>query len=150
VPQSLSSILLHIVFSTKHRARLIPAGIAPELHCYLAAVARDHGCPAHEIGGTEDHVHICCSLARVQSCAMLVEELKTCSSKWMKTKAAALAEFARQNGYGAFSIGEDQLAAVKAYIAKQPEHHATTSFQDELRSVLARHRVAFDERYVWD
>jgi putative transposase len=150
VPQSLSSIMLHIIFSTKHRARLIPAEAAADLHRYLAAICHAQGCPARQVGGTEDHVHICCSLARTQTCAGLVQELRTGSSKWMKTRAAPLTEFAWQNGYGAFSIDGERLNAVKEYIANQPKHHAGIGFQDEFRELLRRYGVAFDERYVWD
>jgi putative transposase len=147
MPQSLSNILLHIIFSTKNRVPLIPAEAALELYRYLASVSATHGCPAHKIGGTENHVHICCSLARTQTCAKLLEELKTDSSKWMKTRVEG---FAWQNGYGAFSISQDQLSAVKEHIERQREHHATVSFEEELRELLRRYCIPYDERYVWD
>jgi putative transposase len=147
VPQSLSNILLHIIFSTKGRVPLIPGEGSSELYRYLASVSAAQGCPAHKIGGTEDHVHICCSLARTQTCAKLLEELKTDSSKWMRTRVEG---FAWQNGYGAFSVSQDQLSAVKRYIERQREHHATVSFEEELRELLRRHRVTYDERYLWD
>ena len=150
MPQSLSSVLIHIVFSTKNRVPLIPAEVASDLYRYMTSISRAHGCPAHQIGGTEDHVHICCSLARTQTCAKLVEEIKTGSSKWMKTKKPSLARFAWQNGYGVFSIGEEQLNALRKYIENQPEHHARVSFEEEVRELLGRYRIAYDERYVWD
>lgn len=81
------------------------------------------------------------------TCARLVEELKTGSSKWMK---ATTAGFAWQNGYGAFSIGESQVEPLKRYIADQPRHHARLTFQEEFRELLRRYGVAYDERYVWD
>jgi putative transposase len=149
VPQSLANILLHIVFSTKDRAPLIPAEAASGLYEYPAAISRAYACPAHEVGGTEDHVHICCSLARTQTCANLVEEIKKGSSKWMKARTRPVMGFAWQNGYGAFSIGESQLSAVKDYIRHQPEHHAAVSFEDELRELLRRHGITYDERYLW-
>ena len=150
MPQSLSNVLIHIVFSTKNRTPLIPAVIAPDLYRYLASISQAHGCPAHEIGGTENHVHICCSLARTQTCAKLVEEIKTGSSKWMKTKTPPAAGFAWQNGYGVFSIAEDQLSALKRYIESQPKYHAHISFEEELQELLRRYRITYDERYVWD
>jgi putative transposase len=133
VPQSLANILLHIVFSTKDRARLMPVEATSDLYEYLAAIARAYDCPAHEIGGTENHVHICCSLARTQTCARLVEEMKKGSSKWMKARTRPIVGFAWQNGCGAFSIGEGQVSAVKEYIRRRPAHHAAVSFEDELR-----------------
>jgi putative transposase len=80
----------------------------------------------------------------------LLEEIKTSSSKWIKTKGDQYAEFAWQNGYGAFSIGQSQLPDLKNYIANQREHHRRVSFQDEYRQILAKYEVEYDERYVWD
>ena len=150
MPQSLSNVLIHIIFSTKNRAPSIPAKITPDLYPYLASISRAHGCPTHQIGGTENHVHICCSLARTQTCGKLVQEVKAGSSKWLKTSDPPVAGFAWQNGYGVFSIAEDQLGALKKYIEDQPEHHARVTFEEEFRGLLKRYRVPYDERYVWD
>jgi len=79
-----------------------------------------------------------------------VEEVKKASSKWIKTQGAEFARFAWQAGYGAFAVSESNVAAVRDYIAAQEEHHRKKSFQEEYRAFLGRHRVAFDERYVWD
>lgn len=148
MPQSLSNVLIHIIFSTKDRAPLIPTESASGLYGYMASISRAHGCPAHQIGGTENHVHICCSLGRTQTCARLVEEIKTGSSKWMKAKIPPVPGFAWQNGYGVFSVSEDQLAAVRKYIEGQPEHHAKMTFEEEFRELLKRYRVMYDDRYI--
>lgn len=58
--------------------------------------------------------------------------------------------FRWQNGYGAFSIGQSQVATVKRTIARQKEHHRKVSFQEEFRLFLERYQVKYDERYVWD
>ena len=116
----------------------------------LAGTYRDIKCPSHKIGGADDHIHIACSLARTMGISALLEEIKTSSSKWIKTKGDQYAEFAWQNGYGAFSIGQSQLPDLKNYIANQREHHRRVSFQDEYRQILAKYEVEYDERYVWD
>jgi hypothetical protein len=61
-----------------------------------------------------------------------------------------LRNFHWQNGYGAFSVSPSSEARVRAYILNQEEHHRKVTFQDEYRSFLRRHGVAFDVRYVWD
>lgn len=104
----------------------------------------------HEIGGTEDHVHILVSLPRSLSLSKLVEEIKKGSSKWIKTKGEHHRLFAWQNGYGAFSIGESNYDVLKRYIQNQVEHHKNVSFQDEFRAFLKKYRISFDEKYVWD
>ena len=148
--QSLSNVLLHVVFSTKNRHSWIDVEIEEELLKYIAGTCRNIGCPSHKIGGADDHIHIACSLSRTMAISKLIEEIKTGSSKWMKLRGVAYAEFAWQNGYGAFSIGQSQLEDLRTYIANQRVHHARASFQDEFRALLAKYEVAFDERYVWD
>ena len=76
--------------------------------------------------------------------------VKTNSSKWLHETFPALGRFAWQTGYGAFTVGLSTLPSVKRYIARQEEHHARESFQDEFRSFLIRHEIEFDERYLWD
>ena len=131
MPQSLANVLVHIIFSTKNRFPFINVEVEEELYAYPAKVARECGCPAPKIGGTDDHVHIACSLGRTVTIAHLVEQLKTSTSKWIKTKGGGLGRFAWQNGYGAFSIGQSQLTRVKAYIGRQREHHRRKTFQEE-------------------
>src|SRR5207302_5979465 len=108
------------------------------------------GSPAIEVGVVEDHAHILCILSKTLSLSKLVEEVKTSSSKWLKTKGGALQSFHWQNGYGAFSVSESCLASVRGYIVSQEEHHRTQSFQEEFRRLLREHHVECDERYVWD
>ena len=148
--QSLSNVLLHIVFSTKHRRPWIDPEIEQELFKYLATACNTLDCPSHGIGGADDHIHIACSLSRTVTVSKLVQELKQDTSKWIKTKGERLADFSWQGGYGAFSIGQSQLADLRGYIATQREHHRRISFQDEYRRICEKYGVAIDERYVWD
>lgn len=150
MPQSLANVLIHLVFSTKGRRPWIDENIEDELFRYLATICSEHDCTALQIGGTDDHVHIACNLTRTVTVSKLVEEIKRSSSKWMKTKGPRFAGFAWQNGYGAFSIGQSQVDDLKRYIAGQREHHRQESFQDELRKLLARYQIHYDEKYVWD
>jgi REP element-mobilizing transposase RayT len=150
MPQSLASVLVHLVFSTKHRQPLIGPDVEGALHAYLATVLREMDSPAIAINGTEDHVHILFRLSRKMALAEVVEEVKKRSSKWIKTKGPAYGEFYWQSGYGAFSIGESGVEGLKRYIAGQKEHHRVKSFQDEFRAFLAKYQIEYDERYVWD
>ena len=150
MPQSLSSILIHLIFSTKNREPFISTGMEKELHPYMAKIFRELKSPSLTIDGTSDHVHILFSLSRVINIADLVEEVKTESSKWVKTKGPEFRNFHWQRGYGAFSIGQSQVTAVKRYIARQKIHHQRVTFQDEYRRFLKTYGIDFDERYVWD
>jgi len=150
MPQSLSSILVHLIFSTKNREPFISTAIEQELHPYMAKIFRELRSPSLTIGGTDDHVHILFSLGRTIEVAELVKEVKSESSKWIKSKGKEFENFYWQRGYGAFSIGQSQVTAVKRYIARQKVHHQRVTFQDEYRKFLKSYEIDYDERYVWD
>ena len=149
MPQSLSKVLVHLIFSTKHREPLIGSEIRPRLHAYLVGILDHLKSPSLQTGGVADHVHILFSLGRTISQAALVEEVKKSSSKWMKAEGG-VPSFSWQAGYGAFSVGQSQTDAVARYIQNQEEHHRKVTFQEEFRKFLERYRVPYDERYVWD
>jgi REP element-mobilizing transposase RayT len=151
-PMGLSLVknLIHLVFSTKHRQTVLIDDICPDLYAYLGGICRDLDSHALCVGGVADHVHILFQLAKTLPLSKAVEEIKTGSSKWLKTKGQMFADFHWQNGYGAFSVSPSNEPAVMRYIERQEEHHRQRSFQDELRELLRRHGVEFDERYVWD
>lgn len=150
MPQSLSRILIHLVFSTKSRVRVLTPGIQKELHPYIAGTLDNIECPSLQVGGVEDHVHLFFGLSRTRTIADVVETVKTSSSKWIKTKGAAFMDFHWQSGYGAFSVSQSDAETVVAYIRNQAQHHQKMTFQDEYRRLLDRYQVAFDEKYVWD
>lgn len=150
MPQSLTCILVHIVFSTKHRQPFIKPEIETELFKYMSSIYRANNSPALSMNGTENHVHTLILLSKTITVSKLIEEVKRSSSKWIKTKGQAYEGFYWQNGYGAFSIGQSNVAALKTYIANQKEHHKKVTFQDEFRALLKRYGVEYDERYVWD
>ena len=150
MPQSRSYLLTHIVFSTKDRAPVREAAVWPALYADLATGARNADCECFRVGGVADPAHLAIRLARTLTLAILIEELKTSSSKWLKTQSPALASFAWQRGYGAFSVGPlDQEALIK-YIENQEQHHRTRTFQEEYRAFLKKYGVEYDERHVWD
>ena len=150
MPQSLSYLLIHIVFSTRDRASVLTPDIRPDLYAYLATVARNENCECFRVGGIADHVHIAIRLSRTLAIADLIEKLKISSSKWLKTQAPTLRDFSWQRGYGAFSVGPGDLDPLVAYIDSQEEHHRARTFQEEYRAFLNKYGVAFDERYIWD
>ncbi|MGB2984961.1 MAG: IS200/IS605 family transposase [Phycisphaerae bacterium] len=147
--QTLTRLLVHIVFSTKERRNLIATAVEPALHAYLGGICRNRDSPALIIGGTQNHVHLLISLSKNIALSDLMMTLKKDSSKWIKTNGDAFRGFHWQDGYGAFSIGESQVAAVTGYICAQKERHRTVTFEDELVALAERYGVAFDPRYLW-
>ena len=147
--QTLTRLLVHVVFSTKERRNLIVPAIEPDLHAYLGGICRNCESPALAIGGTENHVHLLISLSKNIALSDFMMTLKKDSSRWIKTRGNTLVDFHWQDGYGAFSIGESQVGAVTEYIRGQKERHKTMSFEDELVALANRYGVAFDTRYLW-
>jgi len=150
MPQSIAAILVHVIFSTKNREPFIQPEIEHELFPYMSRTCQSANSPALIINGTMDHVHLLVNLGRKTAIADLVEELKSSSSGWIKSKGPNYKKFYWQAGYGAFSIGQSSLVALKEYIATQKEHHRVKTFQEEYREFLKRYEMAYDERYVWD
>ena len=150
--QSLASVYLHLVFSTKNREPWLKGQLAPSTHAYLASVSKDLDAPALQVGGVADHVHILAHFPRSLTISEWVNKLKSNSSRWVKDQSATKdhAGFAWQKGYGVFSVSVTHEAAVRKYIEGQAEHHKKVTFQDEYRRLLNKHGVEFDEKYVWD
>ena len=145
MPQSLAAIYVHLIFSTKNREPFITPEIESELHPYMATIFRGMKCPSLAIDGTCDHVHILFSMARIVTIADLVEEVKTESSKWIKTKGQEFRNFHWQRGYGGFSIGQSQVSTLKGYIHNQKRHHRRVTFQEEYRKFLMSYGIEYDE-----
>lgn len=148
--QSLVKNYMHIVFSTKHRQPMIHPPFESELHSYLAGICKNMECQPIKVGGYTDHVHILCMLSKKIALMKLLEEMKSHSSKWMKTKDVSLKDFYWQDGYGAFSVNPSEVDNVIAYIENQHEHHRKKTFQEEYRAFLDKYQIEYDERYVWD
>jgi REP element-mobilizing transposase RayT len=150
MPQSLAKILVHAVFSTKERRPFLrDTSLRKELHRYLGGILTHLDCQPIIVGGVEDHVHLLVCLSRTSPIAEMVKELKRGSSLWIKQRSG-LGDFAWQAGYGVFFIGFSQIEMTRRYVAEQERHHRKYTVQDELRRLLVRYEVAYDERYVWD
>lgn len=121
-----------------------------ELHAYLGGICKKLECHPIQVGGYTDHIHLLCMLSKKIALMKLLEEVKSHSSKWIKTKGEDYMDFYWQDGYGAFSVNPSEVDVVVKYIANQKEHHRQKTFQEEYRVFLKKYQVAYDERYVWD
>jgi REP element-mobilizing transposase RayT len=150
MPQSLAKILVHVVFSTKGREPVLADAIRDELHGYIGGIIENQKGTLLKAGSVGDHIHLLLAHPRTSAPADLVQEIKTGSSKWIKTKSPELADFHWQSGYAVFSISPSHRPALEKYIENQAEHHRDVSFQEEYRRLLTKYGITFDERYVWD
>jgi putative transposase len=144
-----ASCLFHCIFSTKYRRKTIAPELKERLWAFLGGVARKNDMKALAVGGTENHVHILLSVPAAVPLAKAVQLIKGGSSKWVHETFPANHDFSWQEGYGAFSVGISQVGDTVAYIQKQEEHHRTRSFEEEFIAFLKKHRIEYDERFVW-
>lgn len=150
MPQSLSAVYIHLVFSTKHRQPFLrDKNLREKLHAFLGGTSKKLDCPTIIVGGVEDHVHLLARFSRTITQADWVKELKRVSNIWLK-KEGGLTEFEWQAGYADFSVSKSNLIEVRRYIENQEEHHKKMSFQEEVRALLTKHDLEWDERYIWE
>ena len=140
------SLHYHIVFSTKDRRPFIPPEWRPRIHSYLGGIIRGMNGVAEIVGGVEDHVHLLASLRPVHCIADVLRDLKKDSTNWVKENFDR--RFIWQEGYAAFTVSLSATDSVRNYIANQEAHHGKHSFVDELRELLGKAGIEYDEKYL--
>lgn len=146
---SYSTLITHVVFSTKDRMRFMDAQLRPELFAYMGGIVREMGGAARIINGLEDHVHMLISLAADVAISECLRVVKTNSSRWVHETFGNRPNFAWQTGYGAFSVSASNQKQVIKYLRDQERHHRRMTFQEEFIVLLRKHGVSFDERFLW-
>jgi putative transposase len=139
--------LLHVVFSTKQRHDLIPSALQPRLWAHMAEIGRNRAIHILAVGGIANHAHALLSLPPVMPLAKAAQALKGISSKWMNEIGRG--GFAWQEGYAAFSVSRSQMSSVINYVNSQPEHHRKHSFESKFLSLLTKHGIEYDPKYVF-
>jgi putative transposase len=140
----------HIVFSTKGRRALLKSTIKNRTWAYLSAIVRDHGGAPHQVGGTDNHVHVLAEIPPKLAVSEMLRRLKGGSSKWMHETFPDLRGFGWQDGFAAFGVSKSNVEDVVTYIRNQEMHHHKCSFEDELKMLLEKHGVSYDEKYLLD
>ncbi len=146
---SFSNLLTHVIFSTRGRQPFLTPDLRPDLLAYMGGIVRKLRGKTIESSAPLDHVHCLLSLPATLSVAEALRVLKANSSLWVH-ETRRLPAFAWQTGYGAFSVSQSNVPAVLKYIRGQDQHHRRISFQEELITLLKRHGLSYDERYLWE
>jgi putative transposase len=148
MPSTHTSLHYHLVFSTRDRVPSIRTEVRERVHAYLGGVIRGIGGTPLEVGGVADHVHLVIGLKPVHPLADVMRTLKGDSSKWMHSEIG-IRDFAWQEGYGAFTVSQSNVEAVRAYVRNQEEHHRKRTFQEEYVEFLQKMGLEYDDRYLW-
>lgn len=145
-----TALFYHITFSTKLRKRFLTPARCERVWPYIAGIAKNNKFEVRGVGGTADHVHILASMPPTRDVSKAVQLIKGGSSKWIHETFPELADFAWQEGFGAFSVSASNTKQTLRYIANQEEHHRTRSFKDEYLALLDKHGIEYDLKYVFD
>ncbi len=136
----------HWVCATKERCPFVRDGLRERFHEYVGGTIRGLGGVPLRIGGVQDHVHALLGLRTTHCLADFVRELKKATSVWAAEQIDP--RFAWQEGYAVFSVSASMRDIVGAYIDRQPEHHRTRSFTEELVQLLEKHGIAYDPKFL--
>ncbi len=142
---------LHIqfVFAVKFRAALIEKEWKEILHKYITGIFQANNHKMLQINSMPDHIHIFIGLRPHQSISALIQNVKTESSKWIKSQNLCQSPFAWQEGYGAFSYAKSQVPLVIRYIQNQELHHKKETFLNEYRQLLKAFEIEYEEQYIF-
>src|ERR1041385_5961810 len=140
----------HCVFSTKDPRPIITPALQDRVWPYLGGIARENEMTAIEIGGVQDHFHMLLSLPSTMTVAKALQLIKGGSSKCIHDTFPDQRHFGWQGKYASFSVIISQVDKIIDYIKGQPEHHRKMSFKEEFVALLKKHRIQYDERYLWD
>ena len=147
---SLVKVDVHLVFHVKNNKLLMKEEDLPRIFEYVGGIIRNIGAIPIEIGGIDNHIHILTSIPKSTTIADFVRTIKSNSSRWIKTIDTYYETFAWQDGYAMFSVGYNALETVVKYIKNQKRHHTEQSYKTEYTSILDKHNVQYDEKYIFD
>ena len=147
--QSLAQVYIHLVFHTKYNSVTIREEDLSALFAYVDGIIVNKKSMVIQIGGVPNHIHILCTLPRTVSMADFVEDIKKCSSKWIKTLNPNYSQFAWQGGYGIFSVSASAVEKVKRYVMNQKEHHRKKTFQEEYEAFLQAYSIEYNPEFVF-
>ena len=149
MPHSYTSLMVHVVFSTKDRRPQIDTALEERLYPYLGGILRELRGKLFRVNGAEDHIHLLAAINATMSVAEIVGKIKGSSSKWVHETFPNRSLFAWQRGYAAFTVSESQVPRVASYIDRQKVHHEKFSFRDEFVHLLKAHGMSPDEKHLW-
>ena len=145
-----TQIYIHIIFSTRARAKLIHSSFREELFKYISGIIKRKGQTPLAVNGTSDHIHIFVGIKPDKSVSDLVRDIKHFSTNFVKDKKLTRTKFLWQEGYAAFSYSHSQINSVIKYIINQEKHHKTKLFTEEYTEFMKKFKVEYDEKYLLD
>jgi putative transposase len=138
--------VIHVVFSTKDRRKLMSSEFRPRMWAYAVGICKKFDILVLAVGGMEDHIHLLVQIPPTLPVAKAVLAIKSNSSRWANEEGH---KFAWQQGYGAFSVSSSVVPTVIRYIQNQETHHRRMSFDAEFLALLKKHGIEFDPKFAF-
>ena len=142
---SIAVLLVHIVFATRRRERVIGRKLGKKLEGYMVGVARQLGGRAIAVAAEPEHCHLLAEIPRTMPVAELASKLKSNSSRFAKAQEGSGPDFGWQEGYMAVTVSPRDKARVISYINNQAEHHRKKSFDEECGAWLSKLSILLEE-----
>ena len=149
MPNTYTKLHIQLVFAVKYRAALINKEWKEDLHKYITGIIQQNDHKMLQINSMPDHIHIFIGMRPHQSISAMVQNVKTESSKWIKSQKFCNFAFAWQDGYGAFSYSKSHVPDVIRYVQNQEIHHRKETFLEEYRHRLKMFEIEYDEQYIF-
>ena len=124
-------LYVHLVWTTQGREPLIDLELARFLCRFLRAMARKERAYVLEIGMVRTHVHVLARIHPTVPISTLVERLKGASSAVAANEGVGgRGRLYWAKGYSVDSVSGGSLAAVRAYLRRQPTKHSNEAIED--------------------
>ena len=147
---SYTKIFLHLVFAVKNRESIIPPTHLREIHNYIAGSMSKREHHVIEIGGTSNHIHILFHYNPKELLSDLIRDIKSSSTYFIREKRFTPYHFNWQRGYGCFSVDSGKYEMVCEYIRNQEQHHNNFSIRGEMKRLLTRYGMDYDEEFIFE
>jgi len=131
-----SEINLHLVWHVKNNEPVLADMIEAQTHRFLRGRVFDtRGAIFHEVGGTDDHIHLVVSTQPDVLISDFVGKLKGGCSHFINNEIANRKVLGWQDGYGVVTFGTEHLLWVIRYVRNQRKHHEEGSTFERLERV---------------
>jgi len=147
MPHTYAAHFLHVIWATRDRTPCLDGAMMSWMPRVLGAVLRRHGCGLHAIGYSPDHLHMILQMSTSISISKLFSVVKPVVTKRIRERDLRHRRFAWAGGYAAFSVSVSDMARATSYVQKDAQRHKSISYLDELRQLIDRAEISYDEKY---
>ena len=121
---SVSKLVVHLVFTTKSRRKLFTDIMIGQLREAFESACEKLECELIKMDGEQDHVHLLISYPPKLSISVMVNSLKAVSSRLLRLKNTHLTRQSKSSvlwsrSYFACTAGDATIETLKAYVESQ-------------------------------